>query len=129
VSDDLDDDFATVPTHRVVVIRLVRGESRRTIAADLGLELHQVHEHVAQAVREWSGAAGTRRERYALLHMQLDELVGRTFAALDSELGYDPAPLLAVLVDASKLRAGLLTGETPRREQEAATTPTERNAP
>ena len=113
--DDLDDDFGARPVYEVVAERIVHGESRRTIAADLGLRLHQVNEHVAQAVRDWSGAAGTLRERMAILHMQVDDITARACAALGDDRGYEVTALLSVLVDVTKLRAGLLAAE--RRPQ------------
>jgi hypothetical protein len=117
--NDLDADFAPRPIRELITERLIHGEGRRSIADDLGASLESVNREVAQAVREWTGEAGTYRERLALLHMQLDDIVDRLYTELGAGRGYDLTQLAAVLVEVHRLRAGLLNVE--RRPSRATT--------
>jgi hypothetical protein len=112
---DLDSDFRVRPVREVIGDRLIHGESRRAIAKDLGVSLESVNTEVAQLVREYGGAAGSYRERVALLHMQLDDVLDRIHVELTNGAGFDLAALAGVLVDVHRLRAGLLQAERPTR--------------
>ncbi|WP_411721996.1 hypothetical protein [Mycetocola sp.] len=124
-TDDLDSDFQARPVRDVIGDRLIRGESRRCIATDLGMSLESVNTEVVQLVREHSGAAGSYRERLALLHMQLDDVLDRIHIELTNGAGFDLAALAGVLVDVHRLRAGLLQAERPTRPSRNTDTNTE----
>lgn len=108
---DVDRDFEPLTTGEQIRRRLVRGEGRREIAADLGLSLVTVHSEVAALARAASGAAGNVGSRLYVIYECLADVQRRAVEALD--YARDPAPLLAVLVDVLRLRAALLASERP----------------
>lgn len=120
---DIDDDFAPVSPGRAAIAMLVRGTGRREVADDLQVSLAELNRIVAQEVRERSGEAGTQRERLALVHAGLDEILRIAYAQIDDETE-ETAPLLEVALGVQRLRAGLLA--MPSRATHTDST-TERN--
>ncbi len=109
-AEDIDRDFAPIDLADPILDLLIRGVGRREVAARLGVPLLEVHRYVADAVRNRAGESGTHREAVALLHLGLDDVTARAYAALDDNpVASDRAALLEVLLGTQRLRAGLLT--------------------
>lgn len=113
----LDDDFAPVDPAAYALERLVRGIGRRDIAAELGVSLPVVNQHVAQAVRQRSGESGTAREVRTTIHAGLDDITRRAYLELERDRE-NVAPLLEVLLGVHRLRAGLIASATRQRSDD-----------
>jgi predicted transcriptional regulator len=110
--DSVDSDFSPTDPAAIALDMLVRGISRRDIAAELGVPLMTVHRYVADSVRQRGGEAGTAREAVAVVHATLDDIQRRAYAEIDRDVE-TTAPLLDVLLGVQRLRAGL-TAEARR---------------
>ena len=114
-AQEVDSDFVPADPVPLTLELLVRGVSRRDIAARLGVPLTEVNRYVADGVRQRNGEAGTAREAVSLLQAGLDDLQRRAYAEIDRDVE-TTAPLLEVLLGVHRLRAGLLA--TQKRQGE-----------
>jgi hypothetical protein len=111
--DSVAGDFEPTAPSVLAIDLLVRGVSRRDIAAQLGVPLAIANNYVADGVRQRSGEAGTVREAFAVLQASLDDIQRRAYAEIDRDVE-TTAPLLEVLLGVQRLRAGLLAA--PKRQ-------------
>lgn len=117
--DDLEGELFGEPQTpgQIAFDRVMRGESRRKVAASLELTMPRFNDAMRKETDRRVGAAGSDREDMATTRAGLDAVIGTCWTQLALGSAYaDPGPVLGVLVDAYRLRAQLGTKTTHHKE-------------